>query len=114
MPDEIAVKSGFETSEYKLTKTALVVFDCLTAAGVILESLAQSGIGAKWVGVALVVVGAISRIMTQVMYNRARLSLKTAAMDSAVQQGETAARTINTLDDVAKSLEAAAKNLVKE
>jgi hypothetical protein len=48
METHMEIKTGSETSEFKVTQTVVLVGTVVTSVGAILEVLAQYGIGAKW------------------------------------------------------------------
>jgi hypothetical protein len=95
------VKPGVETTEYTMAKFVAIAGAIVTAAGTALEALAQSGFGAPWVGIALVVVGVAMTLLNAAGYSKQRQDLKVAQM---ALTAENKAKEINSLESAAKVL----------
>lgn len=76
---------GKETSEFSLTKLVLIVGSVVTGAGVVLEGLAQAGVGEKWIGLALVIVGSLTNLLRIAGYQSGRNQFKTAALEASAK-----------------------------
>ena len=76
---------GSETSEFSLARIVSVVGAVVTACGVILAALAQAGYGQAWVGVAIMVIGALTKVVTALGYSDDRSALKAASIEAGKQ-----------------------------
>jgi hypothetical protein len=108
---ELELKPGTQTSEFQLSKNAMLVADLISAAGIILEALAQAGYGARWVGMAVLAIGVIKKIHATSLYVNRRVELKAVAMEETSKMASEAAAQVRDLDDTVRMLNEASKRL---
>ncbi len=75
MADDI--KTGTQTSEFKLTVAAMIVGVLLDAGAAIIHSLQDAGTNAPWFAVALAVLGTLTQVAALFGYQKARVLVKT-------------------------------------
>lgn len=91
-----AVTPGVETSEFKLTKVAMICAFVVAICGGVTEALTQVGTlapGLKWVGAALGIVALVSGVASQIAYTITRGTVKAAALDAGAQVASAASAT---------------------
>lgn len=71
------LKSGTETSEYKMARALLVAAGVLEGVSVLLAKLHEAFPSAQWLSVAMSVVGAVLAVVTFREYNKGRVITKT-------------------------------------
>lgn len=75
---------GNQTSEFKLTRIALVLGAALEGFAGILHTLKDAGVEAPWFATALLVVGAAVQIASLFGYQRSRTVVKAQMISSAL------------------------------
>jgi hypothetical protein len=91
---DIELKPGEETSEYKMTKWVNIAAIVLAVAGAALEAVAQAGYGVHWVGIALTIVGVLTKLINTSGYRTSREMLKARAIEAVETVGAEEARSI--------------------
>jgi hypothetical protein len=78
-----AVSSGAETTEYKMAKINQIVSIVILALGGALAGLSEGGVALpSWVGVVVMVIGAVKGYLAQSKYTQSRTALKIATQAS--------------------------------
>lgn len=96
---DIVVKTGSETSEYKLAKGVDVAGSVVLGVGAVLTALAEAGFGSGWIGVAIAATGAVMKVVNALGYGKQRAEVKAIAIESAERQGIVAMETVAGLDE---------------
>lgn len=78
------LKPGFETSEWTLTKAAVVLGCVLEGAAGTMHALMDSGVSAPWFPMALAVCGFVLQAASIFGYQKGRAVVKAAAIDAGV------------------------------
>ncbi len=75
---------GNETSEGKRSLIIVIVSIVLPALVTLLEQVRDTGVGGHWVGPALMAVGLVTAMLTQLGYNNGRAQVKIAAIQGGL------------------------------
>jgi hypothetical protein len=70
--------SGIKSSEFKLSAVALVVGTGLDVVAAMLSTLAEAGVGGKWVAGAMLVCGLLLKVAAVLGYTKSRTLVKLA------------------------------------